>query len=67
MRQTPYEGKDFQQFAFENREGDVIVMVARHSGRSICVQIASRNDGAPIHQYDYVGVADQQLELTKVE
>ncbi len=67
MCQAKYDGKDYQHFAFERREGGVIVMVARHSGRSICVQVASRRDGAPIHQYDYVGVLDQQIELTKLE
>lgn len=67
MCQATYDGKDYQQFAFEQREGGVIVMLAKHSGRSICVQVASRRDGAPIHQYDYVGVLDQQIELTKVE
>ena len=67
MCQAKYDGKEYQQFAFERREGGVIVMLAKHSGRSICVQVASRRDGAPIHQYDYVGVLDQQIELTKVE
>ena len=65
--QAKYTGKDHQHFTFEKREGGVIVMLARHSGRSICVQAARRDDGAPIHQYDYVGVADQQIELSKVE
>lgn len=65
--QAKYTGKDHQHFTFERRENGVIVMLARHSGRSICVQRARRDDNAPIHQYDYVGVPDQQIELSKVK
>lgn len=67
VRQAEYVGQDHQHFIFEQREGGAIVLIARHSGRSICVQGARRENEAPIHQYDYVGVADQQIELTAVE
>jgi Ricin-type beta-trefoil lectin domain-like len=65
--QWPPSGGDNQAWTLQPASDGYVLLVARHSGKAMDVELASTDDGARVIQYTPTGGANQQWLLRPVE